>query len=59
MICNVVRIWDKVCCLVRFLFNESRILVREGRFGLEWFILLILLLVVEELVFEGIFGKGK
>lgn len=59
MICNAVSIWDKACCLARFPSNDRRILAREGRFGLELFAPLILLLAGEESASEGTPGKVK
>jgi hypothetical protein len=53
MICSAVRICDKACCLARFPSNDRRIFAREGRFGLELFKPLILLLVAEESPSEG------
>lgn len=59
MICSAVRICDKACCLARFPSNDRRILAREGRFGLELFAPLILLLAAEESASEGTPEKRK
>lgn len=53
MICNAISMWDKACCLATFPSSDKRIFAREGRFGLEQFVPLILLLAAEESASEG------
>jgi len=60
MICNAISICDNACCLATFPSSDRRILAREGRFGLELFAPLILLLAAEESASEGTPGvRGK